>query len=159
MAIGIIFMMQTNRFIRQWLWSFLHVHIFSHFTLLQYDFFNLLLFLFVFVFQIFKLFLVSVTLGTNERMSIPKVSIGPQRVCRNIHPHRWDDEERKEREKKSFMHFHNKHIENTNTTFHPFPSPLRDGPCNKPALSHTDRMTHATPQNVWAKITKRKKRK
>lgn len=48
------------------------------------------------------------------------------------------------------MHFHNKHIENTNT-FHPFPSPLKNRPCNKPALSHTDRMTHAKSQNVWAK--------
>lgn len=52
------------------------------------------------------------------------------------------------------MHFHNKHIENTNT-FHPFPSPLKNRPCNKPALSHTDRMTHVKSQNVWAKKEKK----
>lgn len=52
------------------------------------------------------------------------------------------------------MHFHNKHIENTNT-FHPFPSPLKNRPCNKPVLSHTDRMTHAKSHNVWAKKEKK----
>lgn len=62
---------------------------------------------------------------------------------------------KKEKKKKSFMHFHNKHIENTNT-FHPFPSPLKKRPCNKPALSHTDRMTHAKSQNVWEKKREKK---